>query len=259
MENARPRHERPSAGAPSYPPSTGGGVDAKHLRDEYRAPAPLPQRALRFLRDIFIVVLCALICSSLLKTYVMQVYYVPSGSMETTLMPGDRIAVNRMARDDIRRGDVVVFVDPGHWLPQTQDDRPKALIWGQRALEAVGVLPANTGEHLVKRVIGIGGDRVKCCSTDGKITVNGQEINETYLDPGIAPSLRSFDVTVPPGHVWVMGDNRPNSADSRFHTQDADGGFVPEENIVGRTFAVVYPFTHMQFLQDYSSLFPREK
>lgn len=252
------RHSRLSADAPIYPPSVGGAIDAKHLRDEYRAPAPLAQRVLKFLRDILIVVICALICSSLLKTYVVQVYYVPSGSMETTLMPGDRIVVNRMARDDIRRGDVVVFVDPGTWLPKTQDTRPQVIIWGQRALEAVGVLPANTGEHLVKRVIGVGGDRVKCCSTDGKITVNGKEINETYLDPGIAPSLRPFDVTVPAGHVWVMGDNRPNSADSRFHVGDRDGGFVPEENIVGRTVAVAFPWAHMKVLRDYSALFPRD-
>lgn len=244
---------------PSFPPPDNleTPLEPKHLRDEERKPLPLSQRFLRGVKETLIIVTLALVFSAIIKTYFVQIYYVPSGSMETTLMPGDRIAVNRMARggEDIHRGDVIVFVDPGGWLTPSEETRPKWQYYGEKALEFVGLLPTNTGEHLVKRVIGVGGDRVKCCTNEGKVTVNGVPLEEEYLPEGMAPSLETFDVTVPENTLWVMGDNRSNSRDSRFHLDDATHGFLPIENVVGRTFSVVFPFDRSQFLTDYSDVF----
>ncbi len=192
------------------------------------------------------ILIVALLISVLIKTFLLQAYYVPSGSMENTLQVGDRIAVNRMARDteDIHRGDIVVFVDPGSWLAEQPDTRSGFERATSNVLQAVGLLPQNTGHHLVKRVIGVGGDRVACCTDEGQLTVNNEPIDETYLKDGQAPSLQEFSVTVPQDHLWVMGDNRSNSRDSRYHEIEEGNGFVPVANVEGRAWAIFYPFSH---------------
>ncbi len=210
----------------------------------------------RSIREFTIVVVVALVISALIKTFFIQAFYVPSSSMETTLKPGDRIAVNRLVNsaEEIHRGDVVVFVDPGHWLDK-HDDRSTWRRMVQGALETVGLLPQNSGHHLVKRVIGVGGDTVACCTSNGKITVNGTEITEPYLDEGVSPSLKEFSVRVPQGSLWVMGDNRANSSDSRYHEEISGNGFVPVDNVVGRAWAIFYPFSRLSMLESAADAF----
>ena len=212
---------------------------------------------LRSVLEFAVIVVAALAISVLIKTFFMQAFFVPSGSMESTLIPGDRIAVNRMATsaDEIARGDIIVFVDPGNWLDDQEDTRSTFKRTVENGLQAVGLLPANTGHHIVKRVIGIGGDTVACCSTNGNLTVNGAELDESYLDEGMAPSEETFSVTVPEGELWVMGDNRSNSKDSRYHQLYEGNGFVPVENVVGRAWAIFYPFSRLERLPDVSSVF----
>lgn len=183
-------------------------------------------------------VLVVLVVAALIKTFVVQWYEIPSGSMEDTLAVGDRVAVTMFDSDHIERGDVVVFRDPDHWL-DVQD--PSGLRGAVRdGLILIHLLPEDSGHHLIKRVIGMPGDRVSADGT-GPVFINGVAVEETYIKDGRAASRIAFDVTVPDGYVWVMGDNRANSADSRYHQGDAHHGFVPLEDVVGVAKAVVWP------------------
>jgi signal peptidase I len=147
----------------------------------------------------------------------------------------------------VQRGDVVVFDDPGgQWLGA---EGAVALTPVQKLLSEVGLYP--TGGHLVKRVIGIGGDRVACCDQKGRVMVNGVPLDEkAYISPGSAPSDRPFNVTVPKGRLWVMGDNRSNSEDSRFHQELPGGGTVPEQDVVGKVWAIVWPLDRAHLLHE---------
>ncbi|WP_206424877.1 signal peptidase I [Neoactinobaculum massilliense] len=207
--------------------------------------------------EILGIVVAVLVVSTLIKTFLVQAFNVPSASMENTLIPGDKFFVNRQAagEKDLRRGDVVVFVDPGGWLEGTERQYTPFQRGATRVLETIGVLPANNGEYLVKRIIGVGGDTVSCCSINGKIEVNGKEITEPYLAPGMAPSLQEFSVTVPAHSYWVMGDNRSNSKDSRWHQAETGNGFVPAENITGRAFFIFSPLDRAGKIPDYTSAF----
>jgi len=190
------------------------------------------------LREIVIVVVLALLLATLVRVFLFQAFLIPSGSMENTLLVGDRVLVSKLTTrfGEVQRGDVVVFSDPGTWLgpaPPGPDGFRGAV---SDALQFVGVLPSDSEGHLVKRVIGVGGDRVACCDASGRLTINGVSVDESdLLKPGVAPSLREFDVTVPQGSFWMMGDNRPNSGDSRVH------GAVPSEDVVGRAFVIAWP------------------
>ena len=190
----------------------------------------------------------ALVLAVVIKTFFLQAFYIPSASMSDTLVKNDRILVQKVSYwgSSPQRGDIVVFADPGGWL-DAAEERP-ATNPVARALETFGLYP--TGGHLVKRVIGVGGDEVKCCDAQGRITVNGVPLNEkSYLAPGERPSLIDFDVKVQPGYVWVQGDNRSDSADSRVHLGDPGGGQVPVDDVVGKVFLVAWPLDHFQLLQ----------
>ena len=171
--------------------------------------------------------------------------------MENTLQVDDRVAVNKVPflSREIKRGDVVVFRDPANWLPNYgQTAEPFVIAKAKEALVAVGILPNPAKQYLVKRVIGVGGDNVQCCAKSGKLIVNGQEITEPYIFAGNVPSEMKFNVTVPEGKIWVMGDHRGASADSRYHQEDINKGFVPESNVVGRVVSVIWPFKNAKLL-----------
>jgi signal peptidase I len=211
-------------------------------------------------REVVIVVAMALALSFVVKTWLLQAFFIPSGSMEDTLLVGDRVVVSKLTPGpiDLERGDVVVFEDPGGWLevapPVERSGVSGAL---HAALTFVGLLPAESEDHLIKRVIGLPGDHVACCTTGKRLTVNGVEISETYLKPGDQPSTVPFDITVPDGQVWVMGDHRSDSEDSRFHDPSGKGreGAVPIESITGRAIATVWPLDRTDWLSDHPEVF----
>jgi len=210
----------------------------------------LPKKG-SLLREVPIIVVAALIVSVVVKTFFIHFFFIPSGSMQNTLQIGDRIAVNKFANffSDIKRGEVVVFRDPANWLgaaPVNTTAGPAE--WIKTGLVDVGVLPDPAKQYLIKRVIGVGGDHVTCCDTAGHLQVNGTSVNEPYIFAGNKPSDSAFNITVPQGFIWVMGDHRGASADSRFHTDDVHKGMVPLSDVVGRAEFVVWPLNHMTFL-----------
>jgi signal peptidase I len=197
------------------------------------------------LKELVLIIGVALVLSVLVRTFVAQAFFVPSSSMEDTLLIQDRILASKLSTDlgGVNRGEIVVFTDPGDWLPEPEQPTGAAGMV-RSALMFVGLLPSDTGEDLVKRVIGVGGDRVVCCDADGRITVNGVSLDESaYLKPGGGTDQVRFDVVVPADRVFVMGDNRADSSDSRYHLEE-DYGTVSIDSVVGRVVAVVWPLAH---------------
>ena len=204
-----------------------------------------------FLRELPVIIIAALVVSIIVKTFLVHFFYIPSGSMENTLQVGDRIAVNKLGAlfTDIKRGEVVVFGDPDNWLgnsSQSEDSGIGAVV--KTGLITVGVLPDPAKQYLIKRVIGVGGDNVVCCDKAGKIQVNGVSITEPYIFAGDKPSDMQFNVEIPKGFIWVMGDHRGASADSRFHPDSANNGMVPLSKVVGRAVFVVWPLTDIALI-----------
>ena len=215
------------------------------------------RRKRSFFQEFPFLIVVALVVSLFIKTFVIQFFFIPSGSMENTLQIDDRVAVNRLPiiSNNIKRGDVVVFRDPDNWLPAADmETAPFVIAKAKAALVAVGVLPNPAKQYLVKRVVGVEGDRVICCTTTGKITVNGQEMIEPYIFAGNVPSDMNFDVTVPKGKLWVMGDHRGASADSRFHQDDINKGFVPLNRVTGRVLAVIWPIKNISLVPNVDAL-----
>jgi signal peptidase I len=212
-------------------------------------PKTMGRRTWGFVRELIIVVVGAVVVSSLLRAFVGQMFIIPSQSMENTLLVGDRVVVEKLTK--FHRGDVVVFSDPGGWLEEDPADPGP---W-DKALEFIGLPTKSTPGHLIKRVIGMPGDKVVCCTAKGRITVNGYPLNETsylYTDPDddqVNPSDVKFEVVVPKDRIFVMGDHRDLSADSRCHLSDLSTSqgrgqvaFVPMSLVVGPAFAIAAPF-----------------
>lgn len=214
--------------------------------------APFPEKAPRqesakkslpLWLETLMLLAVALVLAVIIKSFFVQAFYIPSPSMEPKFIKNDRILVEKVSywgSGTPRRGDIVVFKDPGGWLPPDEDDAATNPV--TKALSAIGLYP--TGGHLVKRVIGVGGDVVSCAKSDGLLTVNGHALHESaYVARGARPCLAygPFHVTVPAGDLWVMGDNRDDSADSRAHLHDPGHGFVPADLVVGKAIVLVWP------------------
>jgi signal peptidase I len=207
------------------------------------------------LRELPILVILALLVSLLIKSFLVQFFYIPSGSMENTLQIKDRVAVNRIPfiGNNVSRGDVIVFRDPAGWLPEADSDSGNRVTKAIReGLVIVGVVPNPAKQYLVKRVIGVAGDKV--VAKDEVLTINGKPTNEPYIFSGNTPSDTDFNITVPEGKVWVMGDHRGASADSRFHQDDVNNGMVPVEKITGRVVATIWPFERVGFISSQDPL-----
>ena len=217
------------------------------------APTPVRRASTRrtvllFLRDVVIIVVAALLISFLIKTFLIRTFYIPSASMQSTLQVNDRIIVNQLVPQitPIQRGDIIVFRDPGGWLPSVPEQpRPPLDAAGDWVLSLIGLSVSDSDEHLVKRVIGLPGDRVVCCNDLGQLSINGVPIDERYVRlPADTTNVssRDFQEDVPEGTLWVMGDNRYDSADSRIH------GVVPIDDVVGRAFVISWPVDRWQWL-----------
>lgn len=210
---------------------------------------------LLFLRDVALIIIAALLISFIIKTFLIRSFYIPSPSMSDTLIENDRIIVNQLVPDlvPLQRGDVVVFKDPGSWLPaQPEAPQPPLVAAAEWVGSLVGLAAPDSDEHLVKRLIGLPGDRIVCCNDLGQMSVNGVPLDEPYLrDAGVGgpASSQSFQIDVPEGTLWVMGDNRGNSSDSRIH------GTVPISDVVGRAFVVSWPLDRWTWLDNYPLVF----
>ena len=234
---------------PSYPPA--------------RRPRPLPvpgeeeddseeDRPRRGWLSTLAVVVVVLALSAFIKTHIVQTFAIPSGSMENTLQTEDHVSVRMYHPHDVHRGDIVVFTDPGGWLDTEEPSGINGIV--RDGLILTGLLPENSGHHLIKRVIGVSGDRITSDGA-GALTVNGVPLQETYIKDGAAPSLVPFDIIVPEGCIWVMGDNRSNSSDSRFHQDDPHGGAVPLDDVVGVATNVVWPVSRWDSLDEGEAVF----
>lgn len=228
------------------------------------AERPQPRRGwLVFLRDVLVIIVIAALVSFVVKNFIVRSFYIPSGSMERTLLVNDRILVDELTPrwTGYDHGDVVVFKDPGGWLPPApqRPARPALIEAADWVLTFVGISTSDAQDHLVKRVIGMPGDHVVCCNALGQITINGSPVNElSYLNlpkGDTAASNTAFDVTVPDGAIWVMGDNRDRSQDSRAHQDLPGGGFVPLENVVGRAFLTTWPLDRFGLIDTHDKVF----
>lgn len=244
----------PDAGAPIVPaPHSLSEMkqedDAQARTEQIAPPAQAEKERARrkrgsLIKELIIVLVAALAISTVVKTFFYRAYVIPSGSMENTLQIHDRVFVNLLSPEvvSLKRGDVVVFKDELGWL---RDEAPVAKPGAvAEVLTFLGLRPDDGTQHLVKRVIGMPGDTVTCCSAEGKLEINGVEIDEPYLYAGDDASNMQFKTTVPEGKVWVMGDHRSGSADSRLH-QDVQDGFVDISAIEGRADFIAWPFDRL--------------
>ncbi|WP_242701519.1 signal peptidase I [Arthrobacter cavernae] len=255
----RPGLEGPgdSAGARDEPGASGGAEGAAEDTGEgagknTKSGNPL----LLWLKEIATVVVIAVVLSFLIKTFLFRAFYIPSESMVNTLDINDRIFINLLVPEPfaLQRGDVVVFRDAQGWLPAAAQKPAGPFTWVQDGLEFVGLLPDDSEQHLVKRVVGLPGDRVSCCDASGRVSVNGVPLDESYVNPAEIPSPMSFDVVVPAGKVWVMGDNRNHSADSRLH-QQVNGGFVNISDVEGKATVIAWPVNRWNVLDNHPDVF----
>ncbi|GHF49385.1 hypothetical protein GCM10010218_33290 [Streptomyces mashuensis] len=243
---APPDHPAPGA------PVTGGRAARR------KAARRLKRRRNRrsLMKEIPILIGVAVLIALVLKTFLVQAFVIPSGSMEETIRIGDRVVVDKLTPwfgSRPQRGDVVVFRDPGGWLigEQAHTGRdPVVVRQGKQLLAFIGLLPSADEKDLIKRVIAVGGDTVACCDKGGRVTVNGTPLDEPYVHPGNPPSRIPFEVRVPRGRLFVMGDHRSDSADSRYHLGEPGQGTIPEDLVVGRAVVIAWPFGHWRRLEE---------
>jgi signal peptidase I len=207
--------------------------------------ASRPKKPRSFWKELPILIGIALVLALLIKTFLVQAFSIPSDSMQNTLQQGDRVLVDKLTPwfgSKPERGEVVVFHDPDNWLAGEPAPNPNPV---QKVLSWIGLMPSAEEKDLIKRVIGVGGDTVEC-KNSGPVLVNGHPLNEPYVYPGNTPCSvddqgGQFKVKVPKGYIWVMGDHRQNSRDSRYNQSDKNHGFVPVDKVVGRAIVKAWP------------------
>ena len=256
-DSARPGPEEQSSatGSQTHERVGASGVsDAAGQEPEERADADMNKsrssdKKGSFWKELPILIVIALVLAFVIRTWVMQAFYIPSGSMENTLLVDDRVLVNKVVYQvrDIERGEVVVFSGDGSWddptvvaPPESTNPISNGFTWVQQQLGA-----APTGKEYIKRVIGLPGDTVECCDDQNRILVNGVPLDEeAYLYPGSVESHTEFGpIEVPEDHLWLMGDHRAISHDSRRNQNNPGGGAVPIDHVVGRAFVIIWPFS----------------
>jgi len=241
----------PDDEAASVSPEQGGsGAGGHRTAGTAGSTGRRPRKKRSFWREFPILVVVALVLAVVIKTYAIQAFFIPSGSMENTLEINDRVLVNKLVYDvrGIHRGDIVVFNGDGSWDPGTP---PANANFAEKFVDGFASMFGfgHPGDILIKRVIGLPGDHVACCDAQGLVTVNGVSLTEqSYLYPGDAPSEIRFNIVVPSGRLWVMGDHRLISDDSRDHLGDPGGGTVPENAVIGRAFVIIWPLSRWRFL-----------
>jgi signal peptidase I len=238
------RQDPAGPGGPTGP-AEGGGGDASAPK---RGGKPRS-----FWKELPLLIVIALVLALVIKTFLVQAFSIPSASMQNTLQQGDRVLVDKLTPwfgSTPSRGEVVVFHDPGGWLPENPPASSNPLVRGlQTGLSFIGLMPSADEKDLIKRVIGVGGDTVECNGT-GPLKVNGKALNEPYVFAGNTPCTPDtpFKITVPKDRIWVMGDHRQDSLDSRYHRQLPGGGTVADSKVVGRAVVVAWPINRWSAL-----------
>ena len=235
-------------GAPN--PADGADGTEDPAEAGQRAKGGKRRRRRSFWRELPVLVVIALALALVIKSFAIQAFFIPSGSMQNTLAVNDRILINKIVYHlrSIHRGDIVVFDGSTSW---DSGSAPTSRgVFGKVVDELEGIVGISNDPHIyIKRVIGLPGDHVACCNAVGQVTVNGVPLSESsYLYPGNHPSDQRFNITVPVGSLWVMGDHRAISYDSRGHTGDPGGGSIPESAVLGRAFVIIWPPSQWGFL-----------
>jgi signal peptidase I len=253
--------ERVASPAPGAAGRDGAdGSPARPTPGSRPKPGSRPRKGRSFWRELPVLIVVALAIALVIKTFVVQAFYIPTGSMQNTLDIGDKVLVNKLVYHfrSIQPGDIIVFNGDGSWEPEptpgTPSSDPVVRLYDatlnplfHSIAGLFGTAPGQT--DFIKRVIGVPGDHVACCNASGDVTVNGVALHEqSYLFPGNPPSMTKFSITVPPGRLWVMGDHRSISWDSRGHMQDPGGGTIPENMVIGRAFMIVWPPSRWRIL-----------
>ena len=242
----------PTGSRPTTPEAPAGPGRAERRKLARRVKR---RRRRSAIKEIPVLIVVALLIALVLKTFLVQAFVIPSGSMEQTIRIGDRVLVDKLTPwfgSRPERGEVVVFKDPGGWLEQEKkpvEPDPVGVKQVKEGLTWIGLLPSADEQDLIKRVVAVGGDTVKCCDKNGQVTVNGVPLSEPYVFPGDRPSKIPFEVKVPEGRLFVMGDHRSNSADSRYHLDGKYQGTVAEDGVVGRAVVIGWPIGHWRQLE----------